>query len=149
MFTKTIEYEDYDGNVRKEPFYFNLNKAELMEMQFTGPGGLEKKLKTIINSLDGEEMMKTFKEIILKSYGEKSLDGKRFIKKAPDGHLLADDFEQTEAYSQLFMELVIDADKMAEFINGIIPASLAAEIDKEIESRGGDIQAIVAEEVLK
>lgn len=149
MFTKTIEYEDYDGNVRKEPFYFNLNKAELMEMQFTGPGGLEKKLKTIINSLDGEEMMKTFKEIILKSYGEKSLDGKRFIKKAPDGHLLANDFEQTEAYSQLFMELVIDADKMAEFINGIIPASLAAEIDKEIESRGGDIQAIVAEEVLK
>lgn len=149
MFTKTIEYEDYDGNVRKEPFYFNLNKAELMEMQFTGPGGLEKKLKTIINSLDGEEMMKTFKEIILKSYGEKSLDGKRFIKKAPDGHLLADDFEQTEAYSQLFMELVIDADKMAEFINGVIPASLAAEIDKEIESRGGDIKAIVAEEVLK
>lgn len=149
MLTKNIEYVDYDGNVRKEPFYFNLNKAELMEMQFTGPGGLEKKLKTIINSLDGEEMMKTFKEIILKSYGEKSLDGKRFIKKAPDGHLLADDFEQTEAYSQLFMELVIDADKMAEFINGIIPASLAAEIDKEIESRGGDIQAIVAEEVLK
>lgn len=102
-------------------------------------GGLEKKLRKIISGLEAKEMMATFKELFLGAYGEKSPDGKRFIKNQE----LRDAFEQTEAYSQLFMEIVIDADKMAEFFRGVIPADLAAQVDSEIEKNGGDISAII------
>lgn len=124
MLTKTIKYTDYNGVVREEKFLFNLTKAELMEMQYGTQGGLADIIKKIIETQDVNAIMSMFKEIILKAYGEKSADGKRFIKKASDGHLLADDFAQSEAYSELYMELVGDSNKAAEFINGIIPQDI-------------------------
>lgn len=117
MLKKTITYNDYDGNERTEDFYFNLTKAEILEMDLSASGGLEKLIQKIIAEKNGEQIVKMFKEIILKSFGEKSLDGKRFIKN-PE---LTEAFIQTEAYSQLFVELATDSDKAAEFVNGIIP----------------------------
>jgi hypothetical protein len=116
MLKKTIKYTDYDGNEREEDFYFNLNKAELVEMEMGVTGGLEKKLRKIVASQDGKEIMSLFKDIIMKSYGEKSPDGKRFIKSFE----LSTEFVQTEAYSELFMELTLDPDRASDFINGII-----------------------------
>lgn len=127
MIKKSVTYTDYDGNERTEDFFFNLTKAELMEMNFSATGGMEKLLKRIIETQDQKQIIEVFKDIILKSYGEKSADGKRFIK-VRDGHRLAEDFEQTEAYSELFVELSTDDKAASEFINGIIPQSLAAEI---------------------
>jgi len=118
MLKKTITYEDYDGNKRTEDFYFNLSKAEIMEMELSVSGGMTQMLNRIVAERDGEKIIKTFKEIILKAYGEKSPDGKRFIKSEE----LSTAFSQTEAFSQLFMELATDADAAAKFINGIIPA---------------------------
>ena len=117
MLKKTITYNDYDGNERTEDFYFNLTQAEILEMDLSASGGLEKLIQKIISEKNGEKIVKLFKEIILKSYGEKSLDGKRFIKNEE----LTEAFIQTEAYSQLFVELATDSDKAAEFVNGIIP----------------------------
>lgn len=133
MLKKTVTYVDFDGNERTEDLYFNLSKAELMEMQFNEAGGLETKLKTIMSKLDGKEMIQTFKELILNSYGEKSPDGKRFIKNKE----IRDSFEQTEAYSQIFMELVLDPDKMGAFIRDIMPKDLSEQLDAEIAKRGG------------
>ena len=121
MFAKKIAYTDYDGNERNETFYFNLSKAELTEMELSSEGGLSKMIQKIVDEQDTTRIVTIFKEIILKSYGEKSADGKRFIKKAPDGHMLADDFAQTEAYSELFMELATNADAASEFVNNIVP----------------------------
>ena len=118
MLKKTITYEDYDGNKRTEDFYFNLSKAEIMEMELSVSGGMTQMLNRIIAEQDSEKIIKTFKEIILKAYGEKSPDGKRFIKSEE----LSTAFSQTEAFSQLFMELATDADAAAKFVNGIIPA---------------------------
>ncbi len=118
MLKKTITYEDYDGNKRTEDFYFNLSKAEIMEMELSVSGGMTQMLNRIVAERDGEKIIKTFKEIILKAYGEKSPDGKRFIKSEE----LSTAFSQTEAFSQLFIELATDADAAAKFINGIIPA---------------------------
>lgn len=118
MLKKTITYEDYDGNKRTEDFYFNLSKAEIMEMELSVSGGMTQMLNRIVAERDGEKIIKTFKEIILKAYGEKSPDGKRFIKSEE----LSTAFSQTEAFSQLFMELATDADAAAKFVNGIIPA---------------------------
>ena len=121
MLAKKITYTDYDGNERTETFYFNLNKAELTEMELSSEGGLSKLIQKIVDEQDSTRLVTIFKKIILKAYGEKSPDGKRFIKKAPDGHMLCDDFEQTEAYSELFMELATDSDAASEFVNGIVP----------------------------
>ncbi len=117
MLKKNIKYTDYNGEERSEDFYFNLSKAEVMEMELGTVGGMADKLKSIIASKDSGIMFETFKDIILKSYGEKTPDGKRFIKSKE----LSDAFSQTEAYSELFMELATDAESAANFMNAVIP----------------------------
>lgn len=117
MFKKTISYVDFDGNERTEDFYFNLTKAELTEMEFGTDGGLTKTLLNIIATNDEKRLVEHFKKIIQKSYGVKSLDGRRFIK-TPE---VIDEFMQTEAYSIFFMELANDAEAATAFINGILP----------------------------
>lgn len=117
MLKKTITYSDYNGVERTEDFYFNLTKAEVMEMEMSTSGGLAEAIKRIIAAQDTPSIIKIFKELVLKSYGEKSPDGKRFIKSEE----IATAFSQTEAYSTIFMELATDADAAAKFINGIIP----------------------------
>lgn len=124
MLKKEITYTDYNGQQRTESFYFNLSKAELAELQLTVEGGLQTYIQNIIDAKDGASMVKVFKDIILMSYGEKSLDGKRFIKSDE----IRDGFAQTEAYSNLFMELITDDKAAAEFINGILPSDLQTEL---------------------
>lgn len=121
MLKETITYEDYNGTQRTEDHYFNLTEAELMEMEMSMNGGLAEMIQRIVSAQDAPSIIKIFKEMILKSYGQKSLDGKRFIKSKE----LSEEFSQTEAYSQLFMKLATDADAAARFVNGIMPAKLA------------------------
>lgn len=122
MLKKTFEFEDYNGVKRKVDHYFNLTKAEIMEMELGTAGGLAEMIQRVVNAQDTPSIVKIFKDLILKAYGEKSPDGMKFVKVAPDGHRLSDDFAQTEAYSMLFMELATDADAAAAFINGIVPS---------------------------
>ena len=117
MLKKTIAYTDYDGNDRKEDFYFNLNKAEVVELQLGTIGGLTKTLEKIVQEKDSSRLIEYFKSLIMKAYGEKSPDGRRFIKSKE----LCEAFSQTEAYSNLFIELAGDAKAAAEFIDGILP----------------------------
>lgn len=127
MLKKTIKYTDYDGVEREEDFYFNLSKAELMEMQTKTVGGLDAFIKKIVSTKDVPSIMEMFKDLILRCYGEKSADGKRFIK----SEQLSKDFSETEAYSELFMELATDSKSAAEFVNGVIPASLRKQLDDD------------------
>lgn len=127
MLKKTINYTDYNGVSRTEDFYFNLTQAEIMEMEMSTSGGLAEMIKRIVDAQDAPAIIKIFKDLVLKAYGVKSADGRRFMK-SPD---ITADFEQTEAYSIIFMELATDADKAAEFVNGIIPADAAAKINAQ------------------
>ena len=124
MFIKSITYTDYNGLKRTEEHYFNLNKGELMEMQVTTEGGLVEMLKRIVANHDYPTIYKTFKDIVLKAYGVKSADGKRFIKVTDDGRKVCHEFEETEAFSELITELATDDKAAADFINGLIPADL-------------------------
>lgn len=124
MLKKTITYIDYNGTERIEDFYFNLSKAEITEMEMGIAGGLSSMLQGVIDAKDTPAIIKIFKEIILKAYGEKSPDGKRFMKVDAEGRSLSTAFSQTEAYSQLFMELATDADAAGKFVNGIMPSDL-------------------------
>lgn len=117
MLKKTITYNDYNGSERTEDFYFNLSKAEIMEMEMSTTGGLAEMIQKIVAAQDSAAIVKVFKDLILKAYGEKSPDGKRFIKNED----IATSFSQTEAYSNLFMELATDAEQAVQFVNGIVP----------------------------
>lgn len=124
MLKKTIKYTDFDGNEREENCYFNLTKSELTEMELSVTGGLTKMIEKISETKDGSRIMAIFKDIILRAYGEKSPDGRRFIKSKE----LSEAFSQTGAYDVLFMELVTDADKASDFIKAVIPADVETQI---------------------
>lgn len=126
MLKKTITYTNYNGVQVTEDFYFNLTKAEITEMEMSVDGGFAERIQKIVNAKNQPEIIKIFKKLILDSYGVKSDDGRRFIK----NEQLKEDFSQTEAYSELFMELATNADEAAAFVNGIIPADVAAEASK-------------------
>lgn len=138
MIKKTITYTDYNGNERTEDFYFNLSKAEVLEMELSTEGGLEEMGKKLIAGKDLPNSVKIFKDLILKSYGEKSPDGKRFVKSDE----LSDAFSQTEAYSNLFVELATDSDAAAKFFNGVIPSDLSDAIDNAISKQNENIEVV-------
>ena len=126
MYKKTLEYDDFNGEKVKEDLYFNLSKAELMEMNFRSPGGLKNYIESIINANDLNTLTDIFKELLLKSYGVKSPDGRKFMKT----QAIREEFECSIAYDIMFTTLASDAKEAAAFINGIIPKELADEMDK-------------------
>ena len=123
-----MTYVDYNGVERTEDFYFNLTKAEILELELSTEGGLEQAIEKIIAAKDMPTLSKYFKRIILMSYGEKSPDGKRFIK----NDKLSEEFSQTEAFSQLYVELATDDVAAADFINGIIPNEYVTETTNDL-----------------
>lgn len=127
MLKKTITYTDFNGVNRTEDFYFNMSKAELMEMELGTTGGFAEMIERIVAAKDAPTIMKIFKDFILKAYGEKSLDGKRFVKSEE----ISNAFAQTEAYSQLFMELVTDAEAAAKFLNGVVPSEVSQQASRQ------------------
>ena len=127
MLKKTIVYTDFNGVERKEDFHFNLTNAELREMQLGTTGGYAEWVERIVSAQDIPTLSNIFKEIILKSYGVKSDDGRRFIKNDE----VRAEFEQTEAYSVLYMELTDDAKAAAEFLNGIVPEKVAKAMEEQ------------------
>lgn len=130
MIKKTVTYTDFNGVERTEDFYFNLSKAELMEMELTTDGGYSAMLERITNAKDFKSLVEVFKSLLLKSYGVKSDDGRRFIK-SPE---ISSEFEQSPVYSDLFMELSTDSDAAATFIKGLIPADLAKDVEKAVKN---------------
>lgn len=123
MFEKTIKYTDFNGEEREDVFHFHFMESELAEMNLTASGGLQNYVEAIINTHDNKKLIELFKEIILKSYGEKAPDGVHFIKTDPEtGRPLYEKFRESPAFSALFMELATDDIAGAEFVNHVIPA---------------------------
>ena len=135
MLKKTITYTDYNGVQRTENFYFNLTKAEITEMELSTAGGLAEMIQRIVDAQDAPSIIKVFKDLILKAYGEKTADGKRFVKSEE----ISSAFSQTEAYSILFMELATDAEAAAAFVNGIVPADMQGEVAKATAKAAADL----------
>lgn len=124
MYICPITFTDYDGETHTEDFYFNLNKAEVLQMQVSQKGGLAYYVKEIIKEKDYNRLSELWKDIILKSYGVKSADGRRFIKSKE----LSEEFEQTEAFVELFTKLALDAKAAAEFMNKVVPEELSVDL---------------------
>lgn len=127
MLKKTLTYTDYNGESRTEDFYFNFSKAEMLEKELSYVGGLSETIKRVVAAQDQPTLIKIFKDLILDAYGEKSLDGKRFIKSKE----LSEAFSQTEAYSDFYMSLATDAEEAAKFVNGITPSDMLEKANLE------------------
>lgn len=126
MLKKTITYVDYDGRERTEDFWFNLSKTELTKLDAELPGGVLGVLRKIIDKQDRKALVDFIETLILRSYGEKTPDGKRFVKTID----MAEEFMQTPAYDVLFMSILSDTDSQTSFINGVIPQSMVKEIEQ-------------------
>lgn len=136
MFVLERTYKDFLEQERTEKFYFNFTSAELVSMRWSVNGGLEKQLQDILDKQDGVQIMKTIRRLILDAYGEPSLDGREFVKTEE----ISKRFESTQAYSDLFMELITDPAKAANFINSLIPEELKDEVTKA--QKEGKIQSV-------
>lgn len=124
MIKKTITYTDFNGGERTEDFYFHLTKAEITKMEMSVNGGMAERIQRIVSAQDQPAIIEVFEDLIKKSYGVKTPDGRGFVKRKED----LEGFMATEAYSQLFMELATDSDAASKFVNGIIPADLSKKI---------------------
>ena len=129
MLKKTMTYTDYNGEKRTEDFYFNMSRAEVTEMELSINGGLSAMIQRVTEEKDVPTIISIFKDLVLRSYGKKSPDGRRFIKSKE----LSEEFSQTEAYSDLFMELATDSAKAAAFVNGIMPQDSQAKGAADLE----------------
>lgn len=134
MLKKTMTYTNYNGEQITEDFYFNLSKAEILEMEMTTEGGMAEYIKGVVNAKNVTEIIKIFKELILRAYGKKSPDGRRFIK-TPE---LREEFAQTEAYSNLFMMLATDAEEAANFVNKVTPADVNVDVEAAMKAVAPD-----------
>lgn len=126
MYIKKLTYTDYNGEERTETAYFNLTEAELAELNLSTDGGYQEHLRRIVDARDVPSLAKEFKRLIKLSYGVKSPDGRRFIK----NDTLVEEFLETEAYSQFFMELVTNEDAVTEFVMNIIPEKYRSQIEE-------------------
>lgn len=126
MLRKEVEYKDFDGNDRKDVLWFHLNEVEITEMDLETSGGLVKYMESIIDTNDVNQLIIIFKDLLIRSYGERSMDGKHFYK----DDKIRNEFVSSAAYPVLYMEMVSDADKAVEFINGIVPSNIREQMAK-------------------
>lgn len=133
MHIEKIKFTDYNGTEQEREYYFNLNKAEILEMEMSENGGLDKLIERIVSTQDTKELISLFKGFVIKAYGEKSIDGLVFDK----SQAVKDRFVQSEAYSELFMRLATDAEYAANFVNAVVPQEAIEEAKKAaLESSG-------------
>lgn len=135
MYKKTIAYTDYFGEEREETFYFHFSEAELSKMELSTTGGISRFVEKIIQTKDNPKLVDMFEDFILSAYGEKSEDGRRFIKSDE----LSTAFKQTPAYSILFMQLITDADELARFINEVVPKNISEKMAESAKEAGVEV----------
>lgn len=124
MLKRTIKYKDFNDNEVSEDFYFNISRAELVRLEMSFDDGIEKAVKKMMETKDRAALINQFEDLVLKAYGQKSEDGKRFIKSTQ----LREEFAQHAAYEQLFFELITNEQTIADFILGVLPKDLAAQV---------------------
>lgn len=144
MLARKIKYTNLNGEERERTFYFHFSKSEVMEMELSKEGGFEVFIQRIINTRDQKELVKMFRDLIQESYGIKSDDGEQFIK----NEKVLNEFVQSEAYSELYMELATNTDAAIEFINGIFPQQIMAEVqnDPEYQKKIAEYKQMISKE---
>ena len=137
MFSKTFEYKGYDGNMHKETWWFNLSESELLKLELGSVGGINGLMNRMLREEHPDKIVDMFEKIILGAVGERSADGRRFLKR---NGAVAEDFRETPAYDQLFLELVSSGDALSSFLKGAIPDEVRANLEKAEAERAKESQ---------
>ena len=138
MLKKTVTYTDYNGVERTEAFYFHYNEAEILDMEMSTEGGFAERIQKIIDAKDQISLMQVIKKFVIDAYVVKSEDGKRFIK----NDAVRTEFLESPAYSQIWMELVMDDEIAADFINNVIPSGIKEKLEGLIKAREAKIKTV-------
>lgn len=126
MLKHECTYKDFNGNEVTDVLYFHLSMPEIIEMEVEKPGGLKAIVEQMIDTKNYRDLVQLFKDLLLRSYGRKSEDGKRFIKTEEDRL----NFSQSAAYNKMYLDLATDAAFGAKFITGLMPAEMSEEVNK-------------------
>lgn len=142
MLTRTITFENFDGEQVSQTLYFNLSKSELMEVELSTPGGFGAKIDKVAESKDGGQIIAAYKEILKLAYGERSADGKHFRKSDE----IWDNFVASQAFDEFFFELITDAAVAADFVNALVPKHMQDSVRRQVEKGAESTEKFVAEQ---
>ena len=148
MIIKTLTFKNFLGEEETSDFYFNMSEGELTLMQVRAIDqkheSFTDKLDKIAKGLQGAALADVIEELVLKSYGVKSTDGKLFVKNPQ----ILESFTASGAYSVLITELFSIEGSLTEFVNGVVPEDLVQkskqEAGKQISAREKAQQALAA-----
>lgn len=129
MLKKTFQYTDFNGNEQEETFYFNLSKSEVIEYELQERAGMSTTLQRIVEERDNQKILAHFKDLVMKSVGRKSDDGRRFVKNDE----IREDFLASPAYDEMFIWLMSEPGAGAEFVNNVLPQDVD-EFVKKVDS---------------
>ena len=115
MIKKTITYTDFNGVERTEDFFFNFNKMELTKLELRLGADVQTYINGLIKDGDADKMINLLDIMILDAYGVKSNDGRSF-RKSPE---IRETFEYSNAYAELFEELLTVPGAAKEFGEGL------------------------------
>ena len=121
MVERTFTCKGFDGKNYEETYGFYLSRADLLKINLGSFVGLDVLMQKLIDAKNGTEIMNIIDRIMMTAVGHESADHKKFLKNDE----IRDDFRQSDAYSQLFEELVTDAKKASSFLIGCLPEDMA------------------------
>lgn len=133
MLKKRITYTNFEDEEVTETFYFNLTKADLMEMEVSKRGGLNGYIERIQETNDAGLVFEELKSLMSRSVGRLAPDGRGFSR----SQQIRDEFMNSEAFSNFILEMLTDPQLAAEFIQGLIPKNIESEVDRIVKKLGG------------
>lgn len=116
MLKKVVTYTDFNGDERSETLYFNLTEVEVARLEVRYPGGLEKHINNLNAQERPDEVLDLFETVLKMAYGTKSDDGRHFHKSEEETKKFGD----SAAYTKIFVELLTDDAKAADFFNAMV-----------------------------
>ena len=116
MYKITRKFEDYNGVEKEQDFWFNLSKADILKMELSEEGGMDKRLDKLVKTKDMKEAIRVFEGLLLMAYGVKTDDG-RFVK----NDQVRAEFASSAAYSDIYFELATNPEAAQKFVEGVIP----------------------------
>lgn len=136
----TIQFENFDGETVSEDLYFHLNIKELQAME-EWPVPLTKRIADLTNTQDGKKAFELMRDIIEAAYGERSEDGKRFIKNEE----VLKNFTQGLTYDEVIIKFIDGSMDLAKFIEGLLPKKVFELAKKNAKDSHDEVKKYLVE----
>ncbi len=131
----TVQFENFDGETVSEDLYFHLNIKELQDMEkWDVP--LTQRIAKLTKTEDGKEAFDLMRDIVEAAYGERSEDGKRFVKN-PE---VLKNFTEGLAYDEVILKFIDGTTDLSKFIEGLLPKKVFELAKKNTKDSGEEVK---------